>query len=59
MIIGYARTSTADQIAGLEAQLRELSQLVVKKSSVRRLHLLKLDPNSNLLLSLLERVIFW
>lgn len=24
MIIGYARTSTADQIAGLEAQLREL-----------------------------------
>jgi len=24
MIIGYARTSTTDQIAGLEAQLREL-----------------------------------
>ena len=24
MIIGYARTSTADQIAGLEAQLKEL-----------------------------------
>lgn len=24
MIVGYARTSTADQIAGLEAQLREL-----------------------------------
>jgi DNA invertase Pin-like site-specific DNA recombinase len=24
MIIGYARTSTVDQIAGFEAQLREL-----------------------------------
>ncbi len=24
MVIGYARTSTADQIAGFEAQLREL-----------------------------------
>lgn len=24
MIIGYARTSTVDQIAGLEAQLKEL-----------------------------------
>ncbi len=27
MIIGYARTSTTDQIAGLEAQIRELREL--------------------------------
>lgn len=31
MIIGYARTSTTDQIAGLEAQLRELEAAQCKK----------------------------
>jgi DNA invertase Pin-like site-specific DNA recombinase len=31
MIIGYARTSTVDQIAGLEAQLRELEAAQCKK----------------------------
>ncbi|MCK9606385.1 MAG: recombinase family protein [Methylomonas sp.] len=31
MIIGYARTSTLDQIAGLEAQLRELEAAQCKK----------------------------
>ncbi len=31
MIIGYARTSTTDQIAGLEAQLRELEASQCKK----------------------------
>lgn len=31
MLIGYARTSTAEQIAGLEAQVRELEQCGVKK----------------------------
>ena len=31
MIIGYARTSTLDQIAGLEAQIRELEAINCKK----------------------------
>lgn len=31
MIIGYARTSTLDQIAGLEAQIRELEAVNCKK----------------------------
>jgi DNA invertase Pin-like site-specific DNA recombinase len=31
MIIGYARTSTIDQMAGLEAQLRELEVAQCKK----------------------------
>src|SRR5271156_6123896 len=31
MIIGYARTSTADQIAGLEAQLKELQAVGCEK----------------------------
>jgi len=31
MIIGYARTSTTDQIAGLEAQIRELEAAQCKK----------------------------
>ncbi len=31
MIIGYARTSTADQIAGFEAQLRELQEAGCEK----------------------------
>ena len=31
MIVGYARTSTADQVAGLEAQRKELSQAGVEK----------------------------
>lgn len=30
MIIGYARTSTADQVAGLEAQIRDLRALKIK-----------------------------
>lgn len=34
MLIGYARTSTADQIAGLEAQLRELGATGVKADKV-------------------------
>lgn len=31
MIIGYARTSTVDQVAGFEAQLRELEAVNCKK----------------------------
>ena len=31
MLVGYARTSTADQIAGLDAQLAELAKLKVEK----------------------------
>jgi DNA invertase Pin-like site-specific DNA recombinase len=31
MLVGYARTSTLEQVAGLEAQLRELAQLGCKK----------------------------
>ncbi len=31
MIIGYARTSTIDQIAGFEAQLRELEDVKCEK----------------------------
>jgi DNA invertase Pin-like site-specific DNA recombinase len=31
MIIGYARTSTTDQTAGLEAQLAELGKVGVKR----------------------------
>jgi DNA invertase Pin-like site-specific DNA recombinase len=31
MLIGYARTSTVDQVAGLEAQLSELAKLNVEK----------------------------
>ena len=31
MIIGYARTSTVEQIAGLEAQLKELEAVNCKK----------------------------
>jgi DNA invertase Pin-like site-specific DNA recombinase len=31
MIVGYARTSTADQLAGLEAQLRELEAVHCEK----------------------------
>ena len=31
MLIGYARTSTADQVAGLEAQERDLRAAGVEK----------------------------
>jgi DNA invertase Pin-like site-specific DNA recombinase len=31
MVIGYARTSTIDQVAGFEAQLRELTEAKVEK----------------------------
>ena len=31
MLIGFARTSTVDQIAGLEAQLSEFANLNVEK----------------------------
>ena len=31
MIIGYARTSTVDQVAGFESQLRELEAVQCKK----------------------------
>jgi len=33
MIIGYARTSTVEQIAGLEAQLKNSKQLIAKNLS--------------------------
>jgi DNA invertase Pin-like site-specific DNA recombinase len=33
MIVGYARTSTTSQIAGLEAQVRELSEAGCDKIS--------------------------
>ncbi|HHW4676773.1 recombinase family protein [Xylella fastidiosa subsp. sandyi] len=31
MIVGYARTSTADQMAGFDAQLQELKAVECKK----------------------------
>jgi DNA invertase Pin-like site-specific DNA recombinase len=31
MIVGYARTSTADQVAGLEGQLNELTAIGCEK----------------------------
>jgi DNA invertase Pin-like site-specific DNA recombinase len=31
MIIGYARTSTVEQVAGVEAQVRELQSIGAKK----------------------------
>ena len=36
MIVGYARTSTADQVAGLEAQKKELTRAGVEKISAER-----------------------
>lgn len=45
MLIGYARTSTTEQVAGIEAQERDLLANGLSESSESRLLLLVLDLN--------------
>ena len=41
MIVGYARTSTVEQVAGFEAQVRELQSFGLKKIFANRFPLLR------------------
>jgi len=57
MHIGYARTSTADQLAGFESQIKELEKPDVKKYFLNKFHLLLFDLNFNQQLNLSDKAI--